>query len=255
MTRHSPTPLPAQVGDREQFERAFAGATVHDMFNWLSVFILLPLELATSYLGTFTAYLVSGYATGNSSASKVELLTVLTDPLTDLIVQIDKKAIEQAAAVNTSANGTAVDKRVLKIWCKDESEKAGFLLLEEDSADFFAATAPPGMVKCYHIFANWPELSDLTVGAIVLFCSLMILILSLVLLVNILNGVFKGSVGKILQKFLNAEFPGVFGFLTGYAAMGVGALVTILVQSSSVFTSTLTPLVGENRSILLNWEL
>lgn len=33
-----------QSGDRNEFRRAFAGATVHDMFNWLSVAILLPLE-------------------------------------------------------------------------------------------------------------------------------------------------------------------------------------------------------------------
>lgn len=36
-----------QSGDRNQFRRAFGGATVHDMFNWLSVIILLPLELIT----------------------------------------------------------------------------------------------------------------------------------------------------------------------------------------------------------------
>ena len=30
----------------EEFRRAMAGATVHDFFNWLSVLILLPLELA-----------------------------------------------------------------------------------------------------------------------------------------------------------------------------------------------------------------
>ena len=34
------------------------------------------------------------------------------------------------------------------------------------------------------------------------------------------------------------------GWLTGYLAMVVGAVLTILVQSSSVFTSTLTPLAG-----------
>ena len=32
-----------QSGDRDQFRRAFGGATIHDMFNWLSVLILLPL--------------------------------------------------------------------------------------------------------------------------------------------------------------------------------------------------------------------
>ena len=40
-----------QSGDRDQFRRAFAGATVHDMFNWLSVAILLPLEWASGKKG------------------------------------------------------------------------------------------------------------------------------------------------------------------------------------------------------------
>lgn len=38
------------VGRPEEFRRAFAGATVHDFFNWLSVLLLLPLELAFGVL-------------------------------------------------------------------------------------------------------------------------------------------------------------------------------------------------------------
>lgn len=37
----------AQSPNRDEFRRAFAGATVHDMFNWLSVIVLLPIESAT----------------------------------------------------------------------------------------------------------------------------------------------------------------------------------------------------------------
>jgi sodium-dependent phosphate cotransporter len=36
-----------QISDRKQFELAFAGATVHDCFNWLTVVVLLVLETAT----------------------------------------------------------------------------------------------------------------------------------------------------------------------------------------------------------------
>jgi hypothetical protein len=32
---------------RDQFERAFAGATVHDCFNWLSVLVMLTVEVTT----------------------------------------------------------------------------------------------------------------------------------------------------------------------------------------------------------------
>lgn len=38
----------AHAGDRLELERAFSGATVHDMFNMLSVITLLPLEIIIS---------------------------------------------------------------------------------------------------------------------------------------------------------------------------------------------------------------
>jgi sodium-dependent phosphate cotransporter len=38
------------VSRKEEFRRAFAGATVHDFFNWIVVLILLPLEIAFGYL-------------------------------------------------------------------------------------------------------------------------------------------------------------------------------------------------------------
>lgn len=34
-----------QITDKNDFRRAFAGATVHDVFNWLTVLVLLPLEV------------------------------------------------------------------------------------------------------------------------------------------------------------------------------------------------------------------
>lgn len=42
-----------------------------------------------------------------------------------------------------------------------------------------------------------------------------------------------------------ADFPAPFTWATGYFAMVVGAGMTFIVQSSSVFTSAITPLIGE----------
>jgi len=36
-----------QIASKNDFRRAFAGATVHDVFNWLTVIILLPIEIMT----------------------------------------------------------------------------------------------------------------------------------------------------------------------------------------------------------------
>ena len=93
-----------QAGDREAFRRAFAAATVHDMFNWLSVIILTIIELATGFLETTTEMIVDsmdidiGNSTsiGNktsSSSGGPDLLKPLTKPLTNLVVQVDKKVL------------------------------------------------------------------------------------------------------------------------------------------------------------------
>ena len=46
------------------------------------------------------------------------------------------------------------------------------------------------------------------------------------------------QMAQVVKRTLNAEIPYV-PWLTGYLAIVVGAVVTFLVQSSSVFTSTL----------------
>ena len=35
-----------QIGNRDEFERAFAAATVHDMFNWSTVIIMFTIEVS-----------------------------------------------------------------------------------------------------------------------------------------------------------------------------------------------------------------
>jgi len=49
----------AHMGRPEEFRRAFAAATCHDFFNYLSVLVLLPLELATGYLQRTAEWMAS----------------------------------------------------------------------------------------------------------------------------------------------------------------------------------------------------
>lgn len=68
--------------------RAFAGATVHDCFNWLSVLVLLPLEAVSGLLRHLSQATVDTLqlSTGDEAP---ELLKVLTEPLTGLIIQVN----------------------------------------------------------------------------------------------------------------------------------------------------------------------
>jgi solute carrier family 34 (sodium-dependent phosphate cotransporter) len=79
-----------QAGDKEIFRRAFAGGTVHDMFNWLTVMTLLPLEWLTGYLMITTDAITRSLqnSTDGDSTDKVQFLQALTRPLTDLIIQV-----------------------------------------------------------------------------------------------------------------------------------------------------------------------
>lgn len=67
--------------------RAFAGATIHDCFNWLSVLVLLPLEAASGLMARTSQLLVAGLSLQPGEEAP-ELLKVLTEPLTKLIVQV-----------------------------------------------------------------------------------------------------------------------------------------------------------------------
>jgi len=59
-----------QMGDGDQLERAFAGATVHDMFNFMSVAILLPLEAASGYLDKLTYAMVKNANTEREKSGR-----------------------------------------------------------------------------------------------------------------------------------------------------------------------------------------
>jgi sodium-dependent phosphate cotransporter len=63
------------------------------------------------------------------------------------------------------------------------------------------------------------------------------------LLVKLLQSVFRGRVAIWMQSLLNLEFKSV-PFVGDYVLVLFGIGITILMQSSSITTSTLTPLVG-----------
>ncbi|XP_075424466.1 sodium-dependent phosphate transport protein 2B isoform X3 [Ascaphus truei] len=239
-----------QSGDRNEFRRAFAGATVHDFFNWLSVLILLPLEIATGYLLHLTSAIVRTFniKTGEDAP---DMLKVITEPLTKVIIQLDKSVIQDIA------NGveTAQNKSLIKSFCKtgdkilinrtlsDNETCASFELCWENGNVSVTEVYESVMSSCSHIFAN-TGLPDLAVGLILLALSLFVLCICLILIVKLLNSLLKGQVSVVIKKVINTDFPFPFAWVTGYLAMVVGAGMTFIVQSSSVFTSAMTPLIG-----------
>ncbi|CAG0900321.1 unnamed protein product [Darwinula stevensoni] len=224
----------SQIGNLDDFRRAFSGATIHDMFNWLSVVVLLPVEVATREWGgiTFLSSIntkriildildypekVSEIMTRDIGGgdARVELLSVITDPFVDRIVQIDSKVLTGGGGENKPEYSNASQ---LKHCSGDDSD------------------------SCCYFFSD-TGVSDAGVGGILLALALGFMIYCLLTMVNKLNLILQGPLAAATKKYVNAELPGV-PWLTGYVAIAVGAGMTFLVRSSSVFTSTLTPLVG-----------
>jgi solute carrier family 34 (sodium-dependent phosphate cotransporter) len=72
------------VTRREEFRRAFAGATLHDVFNWMTVMILLPVEIATGYLARSAAW-IEKLIEGAGGLAFANPLKAVVRPAADLL--------------------------------------------------------------------------------------------------------------------------------------------------------------------------
>lgn len=237
-----------QVGDRNEFRRAFAGATVHDMFNWLAVITLLIIELSTGMLEALTGAIVHSGALMNGGG-EVKILKVITEPFTKLVIQLDKDVLTDWSIGGCLENSTTL----IKTSCakKNSSDTSTTVTDLSTLASTSVATTTAASIEscvqepdgtCHFLFYD-TSLTDTQVGIILLIASLVILCTALIIIVKILNSMMRGKMAVIIKKTINAEIPYV-PWITGYIAILVGAFMTFIVQSSSIFTSTLTPLIG-----------
>lgn len=190
-----------QAGDRETFRRAFAAATVHDMFNWLSVCVLLFLEMSTGFLEYATGEMVKGMPLGEdghgANVTNPDLLKPITKPFTNNIVQLDKKVL-----LGWSFNDPKYDNvtTLIKLDCKNNQ-------------------------PCTHLTAllgaNGLGLSDAWVGLFLLAFSLILLCGCLITLMKILNSLLKSQMAGLITKTINADIP-YCPWLTGYLGILIG---------------------------------
>lgn len=214
-----------QMGDGDQLERAFAGATVHDMFNCLTVLILLPVEVTVHYLYRITKLMTP------DEVSKGETWTSpfkeITDPIVKRVIVSNSKLLKDVALGKTTCedyypvfcNGTGAS-------TYDNCVKKGSVGLISCDEDF----------GCPAFFRNNSDQdADQLSAGFVLFLSLVMLCIALIGLVWILQKMLMGASERVIFKATSVN---------GYISILIGTLLTMAVQSSSVTTSTLTPLVG-----------
>eukprot|EP00930_Biecheleria_cincta_P098175 TRINITY_DN89854_c0_g1_i1.p1 TRINITY_DN89854_c0_g1~~TRINITY_DN89854_c0_g1_i1.p1 ORF type:complete len:862 (-),score=155.86 TRINITY_DN89854_c0_g1_i1:32-2572(-) len=206
-----------QIGNRNEYRRAFAGATVHDCFNLLSVAVLLPVEIITGFLMHLSKGLVDafGIKDDQDKGSSVDFLKVVTKPVTSRLVQVDKKLVTSVAK---EKDAKALDKLM----------KSSMIVNKQSTSA--------------HFFMDTP-MDDTAAGWLLLVVSLILLCNCLILLVTTLQSIFRGRAAIWMKSLLNLEIKSV-PFVGDYILIAFGAGITILMQSSSITTSTLTPLVG-----------
>lgn len=159
------------VTRKEDFKRAFAGATVHDFYNLSAVAVLFPLELRFHMIERLARVLTEAFK-HSGGAKFTSPLKLIIDPAVD--------AIE-------------------------------FVLM--------------GLMK----------MSDTSAAIVLLIASVLILIVSLIYLVKMMRSLLISKAEGFIEKYL---------FRNDALALIIGCCMTIAVQSSSVTTSLIVPLVG-----------
>eukprot|EP00569_Conticribra_weissflogii_P012547 CAMPEP_0171384396 /NCGR_PEP_ID=MMETSP0879-20121228/38444_1 /TAXON_ID=67004 /ORGANISM="Thalassiosira weissflogii, Strain CCMP1336" /LENGTH=866 /DNA_ID=CAMNT_0011896667 /DNA_START=2227 /DNA_END=4829 /DNA_ORIENTATION=- len=304
-----------QMADGAQLERAFAGATVHDLFNLLSVAILFPLEIISHYLYHLTnAMLPDSVGDGEKWEGPIKKIV---SPFAGRVLKSNKDVIKDIATGKVDScdayypvlclDGIEDYKHCASKCDKDVGEEVGV-----DCGRVGLITCDKDSGECPGFFQNGASLNDDYIsGGVCLVLSLFLLFVCLMALVNVLQdykhcaskcdkdageevGVDCGRVGLITCDKASGECPGFFqngaslhddyisggvclvlslfllfvclmalvnvlqrglaGMSTriiykatnvnGLIAMAIGTGITILVQSSSITTSVLTPFVG-----------
>ena len=160
----------AHMGRPEEFRRAFAVATCHDFFNFITVTVLLPWELATHFL-----------------QRSAEFLAGLLGDVTGVTYESPLKGALKAAL--------GPIKSLTRV------------LLESERAQ----------------------------GALLILLSGLMIFVALFMLVKVLRTAMQTRVEVFLDRALGKS---------AVLSIVVGALITVMVQSSSITTSLLVPLAG-----------
>ncbi|XP_063728473.1 sodium-dependent phosphate transport protein 2B-like, partial [Symsagittifera roscoffensis] len=107
-----------QIDDAEVYERAFAAATMHDMFNVLSVVVILPLESITQFLSRLSEIIAEQLHDIRSHDVELKILSRLTNPIISRIILVNRTIIEQ---ISTSGIINK-NERVLQIYAESWSD-------------------------------------------------------------------------------------------------------------------------------------
>ncbi len=211
------------IGDDEEFGRAFAAATVHDVFNFMTVVLLLPLQATTNFLGIISLRVASALedAGGLRAASPLKLLV---KPQVDTI----KALFDHEIVVDFVLFAAIIVSVVTAFGFLTKRQHQGREGSLPKVGVIIALSALGVVIKTWHEF-----IFSKPMGLFI--CGLFLLLFALWVMVTIMRSVVLDRARTLFGKYV---------FTTPLRALMVGLLLTVLVQSSSVTTSLVVPLAG-----------
>jgi len=183
----------------------------------------LPVESLTGLLFRLSSVLVpevtdaAGDASAAGTEGQVEILKKISTPVTNRIIQVDRTLVTRVAI---ETNRTQLD-----------SYLAESMIVQSSS------------VK--HLFINTP-LGDATAGSILLIVSVVAFSTCVLLLSRLLESLVRCQAAVWSKRVLNMMSLEIkwMPCLADYIVILIGCVLTFLMQSSTITTSTLIPLVG-----------
>jgi sodium-dependent phosphate cotransporter len=209
--------------DPEQLGHAFAGATIHDLFNFMSVAVLFPIEICTGYLFQLTAALVRGANTKEGEAWEGPAKKLIS-PLASRILIANKKVITEVANGGDCAE-------FYPITCADPDHPT---YLSCKKVGLIACDKSTGLCPAF-FSPDATRFEDQVSGFVVFFIGLFAIFTSLFALTFLIRKLLVGISLRVIYKATA---------INSYLLIVIGAGITTLLQSSTTTTSFLTPFVG-----------
>ena len=227
-----------------EFKRAISSAVFNDMFNLLTISVLLPIEISTHFLYHISQMLTNLMPFDNcATISSFNFVKIILDPIINKLILLD------AEAVNRVANGG--NDTIIALRCFNESVVNNSTYLQRgDKYDLSANRSQENLTTeytpdCHYLcYSMVRTIGDGLTGLIFIILSLLILTICLFGIVKVLTYLITGPIAKGIRKSVNASFNGRLKILSDIIIFIVAILITVLVQSSNIVTATLIPLCG-----------
>ena len=237
----------------EKFKIGFTVAIMHDIFNWMTILILLPVECLTKLLSKTSHILVESLYQDkqwfNQSLFHTSPLFFLEASVVDNIVKLrpanlpchqkNSSSIDEAWRKLEQFKSLDTEETLKVLETLETPNKGSCSMLETDCKEG----------SCSYLFAS-TDLSDGMIGAIIVVCSLVVFILSYLVLFTSLKNILAEDptsrnkrIPLMLSNWrdlLTAMLPAYMIDLVFFLA---GLLITFAIQSSSGVTSALVSLV------------